>query len=153
MQIVPADPSDAATMTAIALAAKRHWHYPEAWIETWRDDLTFTPEGIGAHPTYQLVEDDSALAVYRLKIDGSDAELIDLGGRPSAMGRGMGRQLFQHAEHTARLHHCTRLHLASAPHAEAFYLHLGLQRFGEQNAQMDHLPRVLPLLEKRLRVR
>jgi hypothetical protein len=39
MQIVRAKPEDAAALTQIAHAAKRHWDYPERWIEAWRDIL------------------------------------------------------------------------------------------------------------------
>jgi hypothetical protein len=39
MQIVRAKPEDAETLTEIAHAAKRHWDYPERWIEAWRDIL------------------------------------------------------------------------------------------------------------------
>ena len=30
-------------LTQIALAAKRHWGYPERWIEIWSSQLTFSP--------------------------------------------------------------------------------------------------------------
>jgi hypothetical protein len=40
MHIVRAKPEDAANLTGIAFAAKRHWGYPENWIESWRDLLT-----------------------------------------------------------------------------------------------------------------
>ena len=150
MQIVPASSSDAPTLTALAFAAKRHWGYPEAWIEQWRDELTFTAENIVGHPTFKVIADHATIGVYQLKIEEVAAELTDLWVHPSAMGRGVGRLLVEHAESTARGLGCTRLHLASDPHAEAFYLRLGLRRYGAQDASMDHRPRVLPLLEKRL---
>lgn len=151
MEILPARPSDAPTLTAIALAAKQHWGYPISWIEAWRPDLTFTPEAILAHPTFQAVADGTALGVYRLNLDSLNAELNDLWVHPSAMGRGIGRTLFTHAATTARALGATRLHLAADPHAEPFYLHLGMTRFGERDATMEGSPRVLPLLEMPLR--
>ena len=150
MQIVPATPSDATTLTALAFAAKRHWGYPEAWIEQWRDELTFTAAKIVGHSTFRAIEDHTIIGVYRLEIEAAEVELTDLWVLPAAMGRGVGRLLVEHAEFTARGLGCTRLHLASDPHAEAFYLRLGFRQHGTQDATMDGQSRVLPLLEKRL---
>lgn len=150
MEILRAQPKDAVTLTTIAHAAKQHWGYPATWIETWREDLTFTPSGIATHPTYHAVEDNVSLGVYSLVLDGPNAELDALWVHPSAMGQGMGRALFTHAEATAKSLSATRLHLASDPHAETFYLHMGMTRFSERDATIENHPRVLPLLEKSL---
>jgi hypothetical protein len=48
MQIVRAKPQEAEALTEIAHAAKRHWGYPEPWIQNWRDILTMRPEFIAA---------------------------------------------------------------------------------------------------------
>jgi GNAT superfamily N-acetyltransferase len=135
------------TLTAIALAAKQHWGYPASWIDAWRPELTFTPEEILAHPTFQAVESGVSLGLYPLIINADHAEINDLWVLPSAMGRGIGRNLFEHAQATARSLGATRLHLASDPHAEPCYLHLGMTRFDERDATMEGTPRVLPLLE------
>ena len=42
IRIRRATTDDAATLTAIAHAAKRHWGYPEQWIESWSDQLTLS---------------------------------------------------------------------------------------------------------------
>jgi|SRR5262245_16873441 len=52
MRIVRAKPDEAEALTEIAFAAKRHWGYPEKWIESWRETLTVTPEFIASHETY-----------------------------------------------------------------------------------------------------
>ena len=44
--------ADACALTEIAHAAKRHWGYPERWIEIWRDALTITPDFISIHEVY-----------------------------------------------------------------------------------------------------
>jgi GNAT superfamily N-acetyltransferase len=150
MPIQRAQPHQAPTFTALAHAAKQHWGYPAAWITAWREELTFTADGISSHPTFYVEEADTTLGVYRLKLEDLDAELTDLWVHPSAIGRGLGRALFAHAESTAQSLGATRLHLASDPHAETFYLHLGMTRFGERDATIADHPRVLPLLQKPL---
>ena len=61
MEIVRARPEDAATLTTIAFAAKRHWGYPERWIESWRDALTVQPDFIITHETYSAVVENRAV--------------------------------------------------------------------------------------------
>ena len=39
-------PADARGLSTIVIAAKRHWGYPDEWIELWRRELTVTPENI-----------------------------------------------------------------------------------------------------------
>ncbi|HTO03326.1 MAG TPA: hypothetical protein VL069_06475, partial [Opitutus sp.] len=58
-----AKPSDAAALTALAFAAKRHWGYPESWIQAWTEQLTITPEFIGAHPTVVALREGEPLGV------------------------------------------------------------------------------------------
>ena len=52
MKIIQARAADAEQLTRIALAAKRYWGYPEAWIESWRSLLTITPGFIKANETW-----------------------------------------------------------------------------------------------------
>ncbi|WKD85892.1 hypothetical protein KCTC32516_01240 [Polaribacter huanghezhanensis] len=42
--IVKAAPSDAETLTQIALESKAYWGYSSAQLESWRSDLTILPE-------------------------------------------------------------------------------------------------------------
>src|SRR5258708_35148126 len=55
IQIRRAKPAEAHVLTEIAHAAKRHWGYPENWIEHWKDDLTITPEFISDNEVYVAV--------------------------------------------------------------------------------------------------
>jgi hypothetical protein len=47
--------SDAEVLTRVFLAAKRHWGYPERWIERWRESLTITPDFVRRSEVYTLV--------------------------------------------------------------------------------------------------
>ncbi|PYS84043.1 MAG: GNAT family N-acetyltransferase, partial [Acidobacteria bacterium] len=55
IQIRRAQPDEAAVLTEIAHAAKRHWGYPENWIEHWQDDLTITPDFIATNEMYVAI--------------------------------------------------------------------------------------------------
>ena len=66
MEIQPAKPEDAAALTAIAFAAKRHWGYPERWLEHWHDVLTITSGFIGSREIYTAVTNDQIIGFYAL---------------------------------------------------------------------------------------
>ncbi|MEO1369488.1 MAG: GNAT family N-acetyltransferase, partial [Acidobacteriota bacterium] len=66
MDIRPATPSDAEALTALARASKGYWNYPPAWIEAWREALTFTPDFIAGGGVFLVSEDDRAAACYAL---------------------------------------------------------------------------------------
>ena len=145
MQIVRAKPEDAGALTEIAHAAKRHWGYPERWIESWRDILTMRPEFIAANVAYSAIEEGRALGFYVLTTEDDGMHLDHLWILPDAMGRGIGRALFGHAvEETRKLGHRT-LQIEADPNAEGFYARMGARRVGEAVTEIDGQRRELPL--------
>jgi GNAT superfamily N-acetyltransferase len=152
MEIVRAAPELAPTLTRIALAAKRHWQYPERWIEIWTPILTLTPEYVAANPTYVAVEDGSPVGFYALVLspEPSRAQLDHLWLSPERIGRGLGRALFEHATATATALGATAVDIEAEPNAEPFYSHMGARRTGERTGRIEDQPRVLPLMELEL---
>jgi GNAT superfamily N-acetyltransferase len=146
MQIVRAKPQDADALTEIAHAAKRHWGYPERWIQSWRDTLTMRPEFIATNVTYCAVEDSRAVGFYLLTNESDGLHLDHLWISPHAMGRRIGRALFEHAlEQTKGLGHRT-LKIEADPNAEGFYARMGARRVGVTVTNIDDQRRELPLL-------
>ena len=103
MKIVRARPEDADALTEIAHAAKRHWGYPERWIESWRGTLTIRAEFVAANMAYVAREDTRAVGFYLLTNESDGLHLDHLWIAPRAMGRGVGRALFGHAVAQQRL--------------------------------------------------
>ena len=148
MNIRRARESDAAELTRIAHEAKRHWNYPERWIELWREELTLTPEFIAGNEVYiadEAHEAGEALGCCAL-VPESPWRLEHFWVRPAAMGKGVGRRLFEHARARAAAAGATVLQIDSDPNAEAFYLKMGAVRVGEVRSEIDGQPRVRPLL-------
>jgi GNAT superfamily N-acetyltransferase len=146
MQIVRAKPEDADALTEIAHAAKRHWGYSERWIQSWRDILTMRPEFIAGNKTYVARENDRAVGFYLLRTESDGLHLDHLWITPHAMGRGIGRALFEHAlEQTRVLGHRT-LKIEADPNAEGFYTRMGARRVGVAVTSIENEQRELPLL-------
>ncbi len=151
--VARATADQAPTLTAIALAAKRHWGYPERWLEAWTADLTITAEYLATQPCYTALHDGEPVAFYALVMAASEprARLDHLWVRPDWIGRGLGRVLFEHAMATAAAAGAGHLAFDAEPHAEPFYLHMGARRIGERRGQVEGQPRLLPIMEIQVR--
>jgi GNAT superfamily N-acetyltransferase len=145
MEIVRAKPEDAAALTEIAFAAKRHWRYPERWIQIWRDILTVTPTLVAANPTFAAIEDDRVVGFSSLTLE-PRPDLTHLWVLPSAMGRGFGRALFERLVEEAKALRLSAFEIEADPNAEAFYLHMGAKRVGTSVTEIEGERRELPLL-------
>ena len=147
MQIIRANPQEADALTEIAHAAKRHWGYPERWIRNWREILTMRPEFIAANVTYCAMEDSGAVGFYLLTNESDGLHLDHLWITPHAMGRGIGRALFEHAIGQAReLGHRTHK-IEADPNAEGFYTCMGARRVGATVTIIEDQRRELPVLQ------
>ncbi len=146
MHIVRAKPDDAAVLTDIAFAAKRHWGYPEKWIESWRDLLSVGPEFIANHETYAAIIDGRVVGFYALVHKDDKLELVHMWVLPVAMGRGIGRSLFMHVLDRMRRLVCRELEIESDPNAEGFYRHMGARRIGANVKELAGVRRELPIL-------
>lgn len=150
MRIRIAARADVTELTSIALEAKRHWGYPEAWIQRWELELTITPEHVKRNPTYIAMESGGILGFCSICSERNGASLTHLWVRPAAMGRGVGRLLFNKAEEVARNAGAHHMKVVSDPNAEGFYRKMGATIVGYESASMDGKPRTLPLMKKLL---
>ena len=146
MKIVRAKAEDAATLTEIAFSAKRHWRYPESWIEAWRDTLTVRADFIDARETYAAVIDGRTVGFYALCRAGDRLRLEHLWVSPDAMNQGVGRTLFAHAVERGKALGYRAMEIESDPNAEGFYQRLGARRIGMRIAELEEQRRELPVL-------
>ncbi len=147
MRIIRAKPEDAEALTEIAHTAKRHWGYPESWIAAWRDILTMRPEFIAGNISYCAVEEDRPVGFYVLTTEEDGIHLDHLWILPSAMGRGIGRALFEHAVTQTRNRGFDSIKIEADPNAEGFYQRMGARRTGTAISEVEGTRRELPQLE------
>ena len=147
MQITRANPPDAEALTEIAHAAKQHWGYPKKWIRAWRDVLTMRPEFLAANTAFIASEQDRPVGFYVLTTEDNSIHLDHLWILPAAMGRGIGRVLFEHAVMQARNLGFDSMKIEADPNAEGFYRRMGARRTGTNVTEVEGTRRELPLLE------
>jgi predicted N-acetyltransferase YhbS len=146
MEIRRAKPEDAAALTEIAFAAKRHWGYPEQWIQSWKHVLTIQPEFIAANDTYVAYLEGQTVGFYALVNEKGRMSLEHLWVLPSTMGKGIGRTLFNHAVQRAKALGVKAIEIESDPNAEKFYAQMGARRIGANVTEMEGHSRSLPVL-------
>lgn len=144
MRIRPAGVSEASTLSALALAAKRHWRYGPEDIERWRPLLTVTESELVSRPAFVADVGGEAAGFYVLEPRQAVWELEHLWVSPQYMRRGIGRALLEHAAGTARAGGASEILIDADPNAEAFYLACGATRLGAVAA---------PITSDRARVR
>jgi N-acetylglutamate synthase-like GNAT family acetyltransferase len=146
VKIRKASTEDAATLTRIALDAKRHWGYPEHWIQHWQDDLTISPDFVAANQVYVAEHDGDLLGFYALVIKKKKAELDHMWVAPAHIGSGVGKELFIHAMQTAAGQDIDAVEILSDPNAAGFYRKMGAHQIGETTSEIDGRSRTLPRL-------
>jgi ribosomal protein S18 acetylase RimI-like enzyme len=147
IEIVRAKSEDSEALTEIAHAAKRHWGYPDTWIAAWRDVLTMRPEFLAANISYCAVAEDRIVGFYILTQEEDGIHLDHLWVLPAAMGREIGRALFEHAAVEATKLGFNSVKIEADPNAEGFYKRMGAVRIGTSVSEVEGEPRELPLME------
>jgi GNAT superfamily N-acetyltransferase len=137
---------EAAVLSRIALEAKRHWGYPEDWIQYWSDDLTMSPEFISQNQVFVAESENEIVGFYALVAAGRHAELEHMWVAPKHIGTGVGKELFIHAMQIAAGDNISEVELSADPNAEGFYQKMGARRIGEVTSEVFGETRRLPRL-------
>lgn len=127
---------EAGLLSDLAFRSKAHWGYPPAWLEQWRPELTVDPRALEAAPTFVAVDASSILGFYLLtptrRADACELDFLFV--EPTAIGRGVGQVLFEHACNMARGLGYRTMVWGSDPHADGFYLRMGARTIGERRS-------------------
>jgi GNAT superfamily N-acetyltransferase len=146
LKIRKASTEDATTLTKIAHDAKRHWGYPEHWINHWQDDLTISPDFIAGNEVFVAESEGELVGFYALIIRKEKAELDHMWVAPAHIGTGVGKELFLHAMQRAARENVSEVEILSDPNAEGFYRKMGAYRSGETVTEIDGNELALPRL-------
>lgn len=134
-------------LSELAVSAKRHWGYPERWMEIWTPQLTFAYDYFEEHEGWAAIDDEKPIAFYTLEDNNGIAWLENLWVLPEYIGRSVGKELFHHATALARGRGYKSLQLEADPNALGFYERMGMKKIGERHSDVDGTPRILPIME------
>ncbi len=147
--ILPAKPGQADQLSEITFAAKRHWGYPERWMQLWVPQLMVSMEYILANETWVALNVEP-VAWYSLTETDGELWLDNLWVMPKYIGHGIGKRLFLHAMERSRLRKASAVKIVADPNAKSFYVHMGAIKINEQRGEVDGVLRVLPVMEIKL---
>lgn len=126
--IVEALREDSKRLTEISLMSKAYWNYTEEQISTWKEDLTIQPEIFDHWRGSKYVLDDKIVGFYLLnRVNSRTCILEFLFVEPSYIGKGIGKELIDHAIESCRENSCEVLNVLSDPNAENFYAKQGFE--------------------------
>jgi len=147
VEIRPALETEADLLSALVMQSKAHWGYSVEALESWRSELSISPEFIREKPVFVATVQGELAGCYSLAPSPGAWALDNLWVLPRFMRRGVGRALVSHALQTAARGGATEVTVDADPNAEAFYLDCGAVRCGEVAAPIAGQPtRVRPQL-------
>ena len=127
MEIRRACLSELQALTELTKRSKAYWGYDAEFMVKAEPELTIRPEKFGdAFLVFVLQNQNHVLGFYSLiPKEAKNIELHDLFVEPSEIGKGRGKQLWNHAVQTAKLLGYQRMVWTADPHAESFYQRRG----------------------------
>jgi GNAT superfamily N-acetyltransferase len=142
---------EAQALSELALRSKAHWGYDAQFMARCAKELTVTPDQIEANPTFVVIDDGPVLGFYALeRVAMVRMELNFLFVEPTAIGRGYGRALMEHAKRYARGMGIMTLEIQGDPNASRFYRCAGARQVGARPSA-SVAGRMLPMFELDLR--
>ena len=95
MQITirPAKETEANQLSEIAITAKKHWGYPEAWFELWGNAFEITPDYILSNHVWVADSKSETLGFAAISVNEATAELEHMWVHPNYMRKGVGKTL------------------------------------------------------------
>ena len=119
---------DLITLNHISIASKRHWGYPEDWIENWRDDLSVSQRDLKSQEVLLMELETKIIGFCSIKDQIDHYELIHLWVLPEFIGKGYGKMLLKKAL-TSFILEDKPIRVLADPNAESFYEKQGFMTF------------------------
>ena len=149
--IVKANISDTKLLSEIAMISKSFWGYTKQQLDSLVDDLTVSEKLILETHTFNFLVEDKIVGFYILnQQQNNNCELEMLFVLPNFIGKGIGKQLLQHAFKKAKNLKVKTVALLADPNAVAFYTSQGFKIIYKKESSIAG--RFLPIMQKDLEV-
>ena len=130
MHIRRARPEEAPALAALAVRSKGHWPYPAGFLARFARGLGLDADVVAANEVWVAEHRGAVRGFYTLLHRADRIVLDDLWLDPDEIGRGSGRELFEHARARAAAAGPPVLEWDADPHAVGFYEHMGAVTVG-----------------------
>jgi len=148
VMIRPAWPDEGPALSILALLAKAHWGYDEAFLEQCREELTITRERIGRERIRVAEVEGEVAGFAAVSVSIGKAELCDLFVHPRYIDRGVGQFLANDTLLYICRHGIPLVSVEADPNTTEFYARQGFTPCGQVPSHT--IPgRNLPLMELR----
>jgi len=139
-------PTEAAAITQVVLASKRHWGYPEEWMAIFTEELTVSAEDIVNNKVVVAEENSDLCGVTMVKntCTPHKAEIYLLFIHPAYINKGIGKRLLTIALDWCKTQQKKQVYLEADPNARGFYEKMG----GVYGGEIEFAPipgRTLPI--------
>jgi len=129
VRLRPARAGEEDALSELCLMSKAHWGYDEAFMAEVAPYLKVTIEAVEAGlTTVAELEDGTPLGVCQIDPGSHHGTLDLLFITPAAIGKGVGRDLFEDAKAKLKARGETVMTILSDPYAEQAYIHMGARR-------------------------
>jgi len=136
LRIRPAQASDCSTLTDISFQAKRHWKYPDEYMELWKEELTITAAYIANNTVFVGELEGEPVGFYSLAEMKDDLKvgtiLIEKGVwldhmfiYPKHIGKRIGTEFTAHMKSYLAGKKVDAVLIFVDPNAEGFYGKVG----------------------------
>lgn len=136
---------DLPELNRISVASKKHWGYPDEWIERWLSELTLTPEEFAQQHILVGEVDSGIIGFCSISENEDEYEILHLWVLPDFIGLGYGKKLLtltvEEFIKTAK-----PIIVVADPNAELFYESQGFETFDK--AESFPAGRYLPIMKK-----
>ncbi len=135
---------DTLALSQIAFSSKKHWGYPDDWMEMWRPDLTITPDIIKRDEAFKLTLDEEIIGFAVISASDQEFEIEHCWIRPEYIGKGLGSRLINHILALPKYKQ-QKFKVIADPNSVPFYEKFGFAKIDEVPSKPEG--RFLPLLE------
>lgn len=132
-------------LNRISIQSKKHWGYPDEWIENWTDDLLLKEEDLGRQNTFILEADRGIIGFCSVREEREFYEIYHLWILPEFIGKGFGKQLLNETLHEV-VRENKKIVVEADPNAEPFYRSQGFVTFDKVESYPKG--RFLPVMER-----
>lgn len=123
-------PSECKMLSDLCLRSKAYWGYDAAFLEACREELTLTADTLQNYEVAVAVSQNRICGLVQLDPIVPCGALEKLFVDPDAIGKGVGRRLFDWAVEIARQKGMTHFTIDGDPNSVPFYLKMGARLTG-----------------------